>query len=33
VAQIKTFAAQTAPIVQKHLDQARILRDAAKKTS
>ena len=31
VAQIKTFAADTAPTVQKHLDTARTLRDAVKK--
>jgi putative membrane protein len=31
VAQIKTFAAATAPVVQKHLDMARTLRDAVKK--
>jgi putative membrane protein len=31
VAQIKTFAAATAPVVQKHLDEARRIRDAVKK--
>jgi len=31
VAQIKTFAASTAPVVQKHLDEARKVRDAVKK--
>jgi putative membrane protein len=31
VAQIKAFAAATAPAVQKHLDEARRIRDAVKK--
>ena len=31
VAQIKAFAAATAPVVQKHLDEARRIRDAVKK--
>ncbi|HEY3694493.1 DUF4142 domain-containing protein [Phenylobacterium sp.] len=31
VPQIKAFAASTAPVVQKHLDMARTLRDAVKK--